>query len=373
MTDGQAVVVPGPSRQPQGTRAAEDVTDRQLLERFVTRRDGAAFAALVGRHGPRVLGVCRRVLRHEQDAEDVFQATFLVLARRAAVIPWQESVSRWLSAVAYRLALHARGGAARRRRRERPVRPARRGTPSADDGREPPAGPVGEWDSLSEKDHPCADPLAEVARRELRRVLDDELLRLPEKYRAPVVLCYLEGKTNEEAARELGWPTGSMSRRLARARALLRQRLTRRGLALATAVLSLVLTALWVSRVGPGPGPRARPTQVARVMSPFKPTREGGQGIESALLRLAREGEPEPGSDPGQLVRIVYQTAAAADFIKGHPPGARQREWQGLSDEMRRSALDLADALRAKEGNATLLAARRLTASCQKCHEIFRD
>jgi RNA polymerase sigma-70 factor (ECF subfamily) len=347
------------------------VTDRQLLERFVTRRDGAAFAALVQRHGPRVLGVCRRVLRHEQDAEDVFQATFLVLARKAAVIPWQESVSRWLSAVAYRLALHARGGAARRRRRERPVGAVRPGTPSADEGPEPPAGPGGEWDSLAEKYHPCAEPLAEVARRELRRVLDDELHRLPEKYRAPVVLCYLEGKTNEEAARELGWPTGSMSRRLARARALLQERLTRRGLALALVVLALVFTALWVSR--PRLGPRARPTQVAQAMSPFKPTREGGQGIESALLRLAQDGKPEPGSDPGHLVRMVYQTAAVADFIKGHPPGARQPEWQSLSDEMRRSALDLADALRAQEDNATLLAARRLTASCQKCHEVFRD
>jgi RNA polymerase sigma-70 factor (ECF subfamily) len=350
------------------------VTDRQLLERFVTRRDGAAFAALAQRHGPRVLAVCRRTLRHEQDAEDVFQATFLVLARKAAVIPWQESVSRWLSAVAYRLALHARGGAARRRRRERPARAVRPETPPADrGGHEPPADPGGEWDSLPEKYHPCAEPLAEVARRELRRVLDDELRRLPEKYRAPVVLCYLEGKTNEEAARELGWPTGSMSRRLARARALLRQRLTRRGLALATVVLALVFTALWVSRGGPRPGPRARPTRVAQAMSPFKPTREGGQGIETALLRLAQDGKPEPGSDPGQLVRMVYQTAAVADFIKGHPPGARQPEWQSLSDEMRRSALDLADALRAQEDNATLLAARRLTASCQKCHEIFRD
>src|SRR5262249_3287500 len=126
MTDGQAVVVPGPSRQPQGTRAAEDVTDRQLLERFVTRRDGAAFAALVGRHGPRELGVGRPVLRTDQDAEAVFRATFLVVARKAAVIPWQESVSRWLSAGAYGLALHAGGGASRRRRRERPVGPARR-------------------------------------------------------------------------------------------------------------------------------------------------------------------------------------------------------------------------------------------------------
>jgi RNA polymerase sigma-70 factor (ECF subfamily) len=369
MTDGQPVLAPRHPRQPHGPRPAEDATDRELLERFVSRRDQAAFAALVQRHGPLVLGVCRRVLRDAWEAEDVLQATFLVLARKAALVPWEDSLRRWLSAVAYRLALHARGSAARRSSRERPataLRPA--GRRAEGDGHDP--GPGGEWNGLPDQCHPQEDPLAEVARRELRRVLDDELGRLPEKYRAPVVLCYLQGKTNEEAAGELGWPAGSMSRRLARARALLRERLTRRGFALSTAVLALVLTALWVLRGGLPTAPTALPTPVALAMRPLGPP---GEGVEAALLRLAEDGKPAPGADHEQLSRLALRTAAVAQRIQGHDPGRRQQDWQRLAGEMRGSALDLAHALRTNEEDATLLAARRLSASCQKCHEIFRD
>jgi RNA polymerase sigma factor (sigma-70 family) len=134
--------------------------------------------------------------------------TGLTLARKAAEAPWQQSVEHWLRAVARRLALQARSSAERRR------------------GRQITPGYSGEHDPPEPCD-PRSDPLAEVARRELRLVLDEELGRLPEKYRAPMVLCDLEGKTNEQAAGELGWPAGSMSRRLARARALLHDRLTR--------------------------------------------------------------------------------------------------------------------------------------------------
>jgi RNA polymerase sigma factor (sigma-70 family) len=182
--------------------AMGEPTDSQLLKRFARQQDEAAFAALVKRHGPMVLAVCRRILRDAHDADDAFQATFLVLVRKAPVIARPELLGNWLYGVAYRVAVKARIIAARRSERERQV-PAM---------------------TLS-------DPLSDVTGRELRAVLDAELSRLPEKYRAPLVLCYLEGKTNEQAARLLGWPIGSISGRLARARELLRERLLSRGLA----------------------------------------------------------------------------------------------------------------------------------------------
>ena len=199
---------------------AEYQTDASLLERFASHREEAAFVALVRRHGPRVERICRRILRNEHDVEDVFQATFLVLSRKAAGIAWHDSVRPWIDGVARRLAMHARSGAVRHRGREVSVTVL--------------AGVASdEVAQLPERYHPVVEPSAELERRDLRRVLDDELRRLPEKYRAPVVLCDLEGHTSQEAARRLGWPAGSMSRRLERARTLLRRRLTHRGLTLA--------------------------------------------------------------------------------------------------------------------------------------------
>jgi RNA polymerase sigma-70 factor (ECF subfamily) len=357
MTDGHPALVLRRPCRPRGERPAEDETDRQLLERFVARQEEAAFAALVARHGSGVLALCRRVLRHEQDAEDAFQATFLVLARKAGVVRWQCSVKRWLLAVAYRLSLRARSSATRRRLRERPIEPA---APQADeDG----SG----WDGLPEKHHPQTAPLAEVERRELRRVVASELAGLPEKYRAPVVLCYLEGKTNEEAAGQLGWPTGSMSGRLARARALLQQRLARRGLALLIVLAGLAGTALCV-RLG---RPERLTSPVAQAMAPFRPTSAGGQGIEGELLRLADEGGPGP--DRARLARMARQTAQVADTLDRHAPEQRQQEWRTFSAEMRASAVHLAAALDSGEDRAAARSARRLTASCQRCHESFRD
>jgi RNA polymerase sigma factor (sigma-70 family) len=193
--------------------APEEQTDSQLLEQFASRQDEAAFAALVKRHGPMVLAVCRRVLRDTNDADDAFQATFLVLVRKAASLMKPELLGNWLYGVAYRVAIKARANAARRSEYERRARAM-----------------------------PLVDPLLDVTGRELRTVLDAEMSRLPEKYRAPLVLCYLEGKTNEEAARQLGWPTGSMSGRLARAREMLRKRLVRRGLALSTGIFVMLLS-----------------------------------------------------------------------------------------------------------------------------------
>ena len=149
---------------------AESQTDATLLERFVSHREEAAFVALVRRHGPRVERICRRILRNEHDVEDVFQATFLVLSRKAAGIPWHDSVSPWIDGVARRLAMHARSGAVRHRGREVSVdRPG---------GRH-----LRRRRRLPERYHPVVEPSTEAERRDLRRVLDDELMRLPEKYR----------------------------------------------------------------------------------------------------------------------------------------------------------------------------------------------
>ena len=216
----------------------EPISDAGLLERFATHRDEAAFGELVKRHGPQVLRVCRRGLPSEHDVEDVFQATFFVLAHKAATVSWTDSVESWLCAVASRLVLHARASAWQRQSRERSVTTLR-GTRAQDHG------------LLPDQYHPLYDPHEELERRDIRRVLDAALGQLPEKYRAPVVLCYLEGKTNEEAARQLGWPTGTMSRRLQRARSLLRQSLARCGL-----MIALAVCAAFASGRSGQPGPR---------------------------------------------------------------------------------------------------------------------
>jgi RNA polymerase sigma factor (sigma-70 family) len=187
-------------------------TDHDLLRRFVDQRDEAAFEALVRRHGPMVLRLCRRLLRDWHDAQDIFQATFLVLARKAAAIRKRASLGCWLHGVAYRLALKVRAQT-----------------------RKAAARPLWEAEGVS------PDILANLTWRELRTVLDEELNRLPEKYRAPLVLHYLEGQTQEEAAHQLGCSRSTLKRRLEYARELLRGRLTRRGLALAAPVLVTLL------------------------------------------------------------------------------------------------------------------------------------
>jgi RNA polymerase sigma factor (sigma-70 family) len=191
--------------------APDEMTDAHLLERFVHQNDEAAFAALLRRHGPMVLSVCRQVLGQSQDAEDAFQAAFLVLVRRAASIRKHKALASWLYGVALRTARQALLGQSRRRRRERRAAVA-----------------------------PVETATDDLTWREVQAILHEEIERLPETYRAPLVLCYLEGQSNARAARQLGVPAGSLSKRLGRARGLLRGRLLRRGVALpAGALLAL--------------------------------------------------------------------------------------------------------------------------------------
>src|SRR5262245_36421124 len=175
--------------------------DEDLLERFIVHHEEEAFGALVRRHGPMVLGVCLRLLRHRQDAEDAFQATFLTLVRKGGSIRQRGSLASWLYRVAFRISLRLKARAEKRNGSESLV------------------------DATVD-----ADPSAEAAWREMRPVLDGELQKLPAKYRAPMVLCYLEGKTYEEVADELGCPKGTVAIRLLRAREMLKRRLVRRGL-----------------------------------------------------------------------------------------------------------------------------------------------
>jgi RNA polymerase sigma factor (sigma-70 family) len=190
-----------------------ETADAQLLDRFVTSRDETAFAELVRRHGPMVLGVCRRVLRQEQDVEDAFQATFLVLVHKAASLRALPILGGWLYSVACRVASKARVARARRQAREARA-------------------------LLREAEAPDEEPLW----RDVRRVLDEEVQRLPERFRVPFLLCYLQGKTNEEAAQELGCPKGTILSRLATARERLRARLVRRGVTLSAGVFVTLLS-----------------------------------------------------------------------------------------------------------------------------------
>jgi RNA polymerase sigma factor (sigma-70 family) len=206
-------------RKLRAAYTSEQLSDRELLRRFAESKDQAAFEILIHRHGPMVLRLCRRILPQVQDAEDVFQATFFVLARQAASRHWQESVGNWLYGVAYRLAQGAKREAARRSRHE--CRVGHQTTP---------------------------DPVSEITLREPLLQLDEELNHLPEKHRAAMVLCYLEGKTRDEAAKQLGWSLGTLKRRLEEGRKHMHDRLVRRGVTFTSALAAASLAQ------GEGPG-----------------------------------------------------------------------------------------------------------------------
>jgi RNA polymerase sigma factor (sigma-70 family) len=191
---------------------AEGQPDQLLVEQFVSQRDETAFAALLERHGPMVLGVCRRMLGDVHLTEDAFQATFLVLARKAGELRKRESVASYLHQVAMNMARKVRLDASRSRR---------------------PAPP--------ETSHPTPDAESQISWREQQGILDQELQRLPEKYRAPLLLCYLEGRTRDEAALQLGWTTGKLRGLLDRGREHLRSQLIRRGVTLSLAASATLM------------------------------------------------------------------------------------------------------------------------------------
>jgi RNA polymerase sigma factor (sigma-70 family) len=192
---------------------ADDLTDAQLLECFVSRRVGAALEALVRRHAPMVWGVCRRILRDHHDVEDAFQATFLVLVRKAALITPREMVGNWLYGVAHQTARKAQAMRAKRLAKETQVAK-------------------------------MPEPAAKQAElnSDLRAILDQELSRLPDKFRAAIVLCDLECKTRKEAARQLDVPEGTLAAWVARGRTMLAKRLARRGLAVSASALAAALS-----------------------------------------------------------------------------------------------------------------------------------
>ncbi len=246
-------------------QATEDtrVADRELLVR-IAARDEAATAALVRRHGAMVLGVCLRVLRHQQDAEDAFQAVFLALARAAASLRPRESVGGWLHSVAYRTAQKLRVAAARRRKHE---------------------------ERAADRVH--ADPLDQLTVREASDVLDAELARLPDKFRVPLVLCYLEGLTRDEAAARLGWPESTLKSRLEQARERLGARLSVRGLTLSGVLVAALFTvgsatavtpALLVSTVG-AVAVRVG-THLPAVSAPVSALAEGVKTMSAAKLKI---------------------------------------------------------------------------------------
>lgn len=202
-----------------------DATDAELLGTYVENRNEAAFELLVHRHGDLVWRVCRHVLRDTQIAEDAFQATFLILVRKADSIARPELLANWLYGVAHRVAVRARKGMMRQQARQRPG-----------------------VEFVTEQ----------AVENDLSPLLQEELQRLPDKYRAPMLLCYLEGQTNEEAARQLAWPVGTLKVRLLRGRELLRRRLSRRGLILSAAAL--------VAALGDAPAAAAPPALVEQTI-----------------------------------------------------------------------------------------------------------
>ena len=281
-------------------------TDGQLLGSFLRHKDNAALAALVRRHGPMVWGVCSRMLRGHHDAEDAFQATFLILVQKAAALPDRETVGNWLYGVAHQTAVRMRALAARRGTRERQVAVMP----------EPTSAEPYVWDDL-------------------RPILDEELARLPQKYRALIVLCQLQGKTLKEVARQLAIPQGTVASRLATARAMLAKRLSRRGALVSgvllgavvssppapacvpAAVVSSTLKAATLVAVGQGPEGAVSPTVAALVTGVTKAmltSKIKGVLAVALVVSLALSGG-------GVGIRLFVGPAAVAQQPGGGSPG----------------------------------------------------
>jgi RNA polymerase sigma factor (sigma-70 family) len=333
----------------------EPISDAGLLERFASHHDQAAFGELVKRHGPQVLKVCRRGLPSEHDVEDVFQTTFFVLAHKAAAVSWTESVESWLCAVARRLVLHARASAWQRQRQERSITALAGARAEQYEG------------SLPERYHPFYDTHEEMERRDFRRVVHAALGQLPEKYRAPVVLCYLEGLTNEEAARQLGWPAGTMSRRLQRARSLLRRRLARCGL-----MIALVACAAYALARAEHFDQRnqAASVSVRRAMQSLHLPAGASMNLETKIQQSLEDGDVFVERE--QLEGLARKVQWVAEQTADQDPGRSSELWLFHAARLRLAALDLGQAARISDRAALLSAARQMDTTCIGCHEIFR-
>ena len=316
---------------------AKAQTDRQLLERFTDCQEQSAFTALVRRHGRMVLGVCRRVLHHQQDAEDAFQATFLVLARKAPALHWHDSIGNWLYGVAYRLSCKLRGK----------------------NGRKP--------SSFALFD--VAEPaVSESQWHHLLPQLDEELHRLPEKYRAPLVLCYLEGKTRDEAAKQLGWTMHSLKGRLERGRELLRQRLNTRGVGMASGLLGV---GLGTGKIGAMPGPLVKHTVEAGLQlacgQSWKPLVSGSvQYLVQGVLRTMLLNQMKTVSALAFLAVLIV-TAGVGTFQTLSPSKAKadaliagdgEGDKEGEGGKNRPSVYGTIKTIDAKAGTLTLTIAR---------------
>jgi RNA polymerase sigma factor (sigma-70 family) len=264
-------------------------SDRQLLERFAASGDEAAFAAILERHGPMLFGLCRRLLRDEHLAEDVLQATFLVLSRKAGSIRRRDSLASWLYGVAQRIARQARLADAARTRREK---------------------------RTGERRGETATHSSDPAWNEILQILDDELQRLPERYRAPLLLCYMEGQTQDEAARQLGWSLSTLRRRLDCGRELLRARMTRRGATLGAGLFAGFLSST------PARATLTPELQRAVLSTAFSGARGGA--IPVSVLALANGG-----MRMAIMSKLCFGLAAAA-VMGGIAAGMA---WQQGSDE----------------------------------------
>ena len=268
--------------------------DQELLRLFVEERNGTAFAAIVHRHGPMVLGVCRRVLRNAQDAEDAFQAAFLVLVLKARSMREPKLLSSWLHGVALRTAQHSRVRDARRSRREWEAAYI---------------SFVGSGESVSRWE-------------KLRERLDAELQALPKKYRAPLILCYLEGKSHAEAARLLGWPSGSMSARVARGRDLLRRRLAGRDREIDACVFPLLLGCS--IELVPLPTQLVHDT-VAAALAAVPGFATAGAGVASGILPVSEASSCNP--RPARSARRIRLFLAIVAVLLGFSAAAFALGW----------------------------------------------
>jgi RNA polymerase sigma factor (sigma-70 family) len=284
------------------SRPALALTDRQLLTRFIAEADEPAFAELLARYGSLVLDVCRRTLQREQDAEDAFQAAFLVLARNAASIRKTTSLASWLYGVAWRCAMRLRADLAERRRHERVVAQSGDRSAARSSVEEPP----------------------DLTWHEVQQALHEELARLPEKYRAPLVLCYLQGKTQCEAAQQLGCSQGVLHGRVDRGREHMRQRLQRRGITLSAALLAAA-----VLRNAPASAALIQATEKAAMLV------AAGQTVSAAATPTVAALVDGAGGIVGMKAKLAVLVLLAG--IIGGTLGLASSERPAATDEQARS------------------------------------